>query len=155
MTRSTTKTAGALAVMLLLAAFLAPVGAFATDKSGATIKLFSAGGLSVTEIDTFNLEIWQERLNFEPVEVEVPTVTITDLLDQEGVKKIDFLSMDINGAEPVALSGFDIERFAPELVHVEVNRGKELEEYFAKHGYIRIDEYLKYETAHWYYTPKK
>jgi FkbM family methyltransferase len=127
----------------------------ASDKSGETLKFYSAGGLSATELDTFNLEGWKKRLDFQPKEIEVPTITISDLLDQEGVKKIDFLSMDINGAEPIALAGFDIERFAPDLVHVEVNDADELMAYFEQHGYVRIDEYLKYETSNWYFTPRK
>ena len=126
-----------------------------TNKSGEMITFFAAGGLSATEIDTDNLEWWKQQLDFKPVEVTVPTITITDLLDREGVKKIDFLSIDINGAELVALEGFDIERFAPELVHVEMNHPEELKAYFAKHNYVPIDEYLKWETANWYFTPKK
>ncbi len=128
-----------------------------TDKSGESIKFFSAGGLSASEVDTKNLEHWQELKEFEPKEVEVPTITINDLLDQQGVKKIDFLSMDINGAEPVALAGFDIKRFAPKLVHVEASphRKEELAAYFAKHDYVRIDAYLKYDAINWYFIPKK
>jgi len=127
-----------------------------TDRSGESIKFFSAGGLSATEIDTKNLKRWQELKKFEPAEVEVPTITMNDLLDQEGVTKIDFLSMDINGAEPVALAGFDIERFRPDLVHVEASphRKEELSAYFARHDYVRIDEYLVYDATNWYFTPK-
>ena len=128
-----------------------------TDKSGESIKFFSAGGLSATEIDTKNLKHWQGLKGFEPKEVEVPTITIDDLLAQEGVEKIDFLSMDINGAEPIALAGFDIERFAPDLVHVEASahRQEELTAYFAKHDYVRIEEYLEYDSTNWYFIPGK
>ena len=128
-----------------------------TDKSGETITFFQAGGLSATEIDSKNLKMWQKHKGFETKEVEVPTITMNDLLDREGVKKIDFLSMDINGAEPIALAGFDIKRFAPELVHVEASphRHEELKAYFAKNDYLRIDEYTKYDRTNWYYTPRK
>ncbi len=127
-----------------------------TDKSGESLTLFLAGGLSATELDTKNLGYWKELMGFETKETEVPTITIDDLLALESVKKIDFLSMDINGAEPIALAGFDIERFAPDLVHVEANphRHEELSAYFAKHGYVRIDEYLKYDATNWYFIPK-
>ena len=98
---------------------------------------------------------WQEVQKFEPTEIEVPTITLNDLLDREGVEKIDFLSMDINGAEPIALAGFNIERFAPDMVDVEASphRHEELEAYFAKHGYVRLDEYLKYDKTNWYFVP--
>jgi FkbM family methyltransferase len=129
-----------------------------TDKTGETITFFQAGGLSAAEIDTKNLEAWQEQIEgLEPREVEVPTITINDLLDREGVTKIDFLSMDINGAEPIALAGFDIERFAPKLVHVEASphRHAELKAYFAEHDYARIDAYQEYDMINWYFTPKE
>ena len=45
--------------------------------------------------------------------------------------------------------------FAPELVHVEAQRKEALKAYFAKHDYVQVDEYLKYEVANWYFTPKK
>ena len=125
-----------------------------TDKSGETITFFQAGGLSSTE--TTNIKKWQEKIDFEPKEIVVPTITLNDLLDREGVKKIDFLSIDINGGETVALAGFDIKRFRPELVHIEASphRKAELSEYFASNGYKRIDAYLEHDTINWYFTPK-
>jgi hypothetical protein len=61
-------------------------------------------------------------LGIETVEVLVPTITIDDLLDREGVKKIDFLSVDIHGPHPIAMSVFYIQRFRTELVQIEVHR---------------------------------
>jgi FkbM family methyltransferase len=127
-----------------------------TDKSGETITFLQADAVSATEIDTKNLEHWQSKFGFEPKEITVPTITMNDLLDREGVETFDFLSMDINGMEPIALAAFDIERFRPELVHVEASphRHEELKKYFAEHGYERIDAYLKYDAINWYFTPK-
>jgi FkbM family methyltransferase len=126
-----------------------------TDKSGETIKFHLAGGLSATEADTKNLEMWKEKKKFKTVAVEVPTITMNDLLEREGIEKIDFLSMDINGAEPVALAGFDIERYSPALVHVEASphRHDDLRAYFEKHNYVRIEEYAKHDKTNWYMTP--
>lgn len=89
-------------------------------------------------------------------EIQVPTITLTKLLDDLGVKKIDFLSMDIELSEPQALAGFDIERFAPELVCIEAGQEirPQLLDYFGKHGYERIDEYLSRDKANWYFRRK-
>jgi len=133
-----------------------------TDKSGETITFFQTGtestrtgGTSSTELT--NIKKWQETREVEVSEITVPTITMNELLDREGVKKIDFLSMDINGGETVALKGFDIKRFLPELVHVEASRHRreELTQYFESNGYKRIDEYLKYDGINWYFTPKE
>ena len=51
---------------------------------------------------------------------EVATITLDDLLTREGVTKVDFLTMDIELAEPKALAGFDLQRFRPES---RVHRG--------------------------------
>jgi len=95
-----------------------------------------------------------DELTFE--EIQVSTVTLTRLLEQNGVGKIDFLSMDIEGAELLALAGFDIERFRPELACIEAkpaNREAILK-YFADHGYQRIERYFKYDEHNYYFTPK-
>ena len=90
-------------------------------------------------------------------EIKVPTITLTKLLDDNGIEKIDFLSMDIELSEPPALAGFDIERFKPELVCVEAATPirEQLMEYFTLHGYERIDKYMKHDKVNWYFTPKK
>lgn len=88
--------------------------------------------------------------------IMVPTITLTKALDDQGIKKIDLLSMDIEGSEMPALAGFDIDRFRPELACVESkpqNR-EALLAYFKSHGYHRIDKYLKYDTANWYFTAR-
>ncbi|MFQ5418340.1 MAG: FkbM family methyltransferase [Myxococcota bacterium] len=125
-----------------------------TDESGETVTFYQAGGISSTEL--WNIEQWQKVVgDFEPNVVKAPTITMNDLLDREGVKKIDFLSMDINGGEPAALAGFDIKRFRPDLVMIEVHeRNKEpLSAYFRANGYERIDRYLKYDVTNWYFKP--
>ncbi len=89
-------------------------------------------------------------------EIKVPTITLTRLLEEHGVSKIDFLSIDIEGAEPLALAGFDIDRFKPELVCIEAKpRNREsIMKYFADHGYERIERYLEYDRVNYYFTPK-
>ncbi len=133
-----------------------------TDKSGELITFHQTGddstktgGTSAT--DTTNLEKWQKDLEIEVREITVPTITLNDLLNREGVKKIDYLSMDINGGETVALEGFDIKRFKPQLVSVEasLHRREALLEYFERNGYKRIDKYLEYDKVDWYFAPDK
>ena len=89
--------------------------------------------------------------------VDVPTITLNELLDANDVESIDFLSMDIEQGEPAALAGFDIERFRPELVCIEANLNvrERISAYFEEHGYERIDAYLKHDPVNWYFTPKK
>jgi hypothetical protein len=93
----------------------------------------------------------------EPEEILIETITLDDLLDREGVTKNDLLSMDIEGHEPAALAGFDIERFQPELVVVErtVVRSKDGEDevyrYFERHGYELIAKYEPFDPVNRYF----
>lgn len=93
---------------------------------------------------------------FKGEEREVPSITLNDLLDENKVTKIDFMSVDIEGHEPEAFAGFDIERFKPELLCVEASphNRDELLAYFNAHGYERIDKYLQYDKVNWYFRPK-
>ncbi len=131
-----------------------------TDHSGDIepfYRLINARGLSSAN----NKNHTQREAKYfqSPKECQViyvPTITLTVLLKKNGMSKIDFLSMDIEGGELKALSGFDIKRFKPELVCIEAApkfRGK-IMGYFTRHGYERIDKYLKYDNVNWYFKPK-
>jgi FkbM family methyltransferase len=87
-------------------------------------------------------------------ELEVPSSTLDEVLDGLGVKAIDFLSMDIEEHEPAALAGFDIERFHPAFVCVEAHPTVRdaLWRYFRRHGYVRQDQYLAWDSANWYFA---
>jgi len=94
---------------------------------------------------------------WEHEQIEVPTITLDDLLDHAGVAHIDLLSMDIEMWEPRALAGFDVERFSPELVCIEAHPEvrEAIAAYFADHGYERIEKYLAFDPGNWYFTPKQ
>lgn len=48
-----------------------------------------------------------------------------------------------------------IERFSPELVCIEAAaEQKAILRYFAENGYERIDRYLKFDFANWYFRPR-
>ena len=88
------------------------------------------------------------------VPTRVPATTLDDLLARQEIARIDFLSIDVEGAEPKVLAGFDIQRFKPRLVCIECAENRELiEAYFARHGYERIEEYRRYDSVNWYFCP--
>ena len=92
----------------------------------------------------------------EPDDIlEVPTITLNDLLDAEGIHRIDFLSMDIELHEPRALGGFDIQRFRPALVCVEglLPVRQEILDYFAKHQYVLVGKYIWVDRENLYFAP--
>ena len=129
-----------------------------TDQSNLVETFFMAPnpGLSSTDRDLASGKTFGTKV--EPEEVEIETTTLNDLLNREGVTKIDLLSMDIEGHEPKALAGFDIERFRPELVVIEgqvvAAKEDEVHKYFDAHGYEQIEKYRRFDTVNRYFKPK-
>jgi FkbM family methyltransferase len=125
------------------------------DTSGQKVKFYLAGQLSSTHDD--HLKLFEGAKDFKPKEVEVETITLNDLLAREGVSHFDFMSMDIEEAEPAALAGFDIDKYKPALVGIEAAKPvrEAITKYFTEHNYERIDEYLKYDDVNWWYRPKR
>ncbi len=85
----------------------------------------------------------------------VSTIALGDLLDQEKVPTIDFLSVDIEGAEPEALAGLGLRRHPPELACVEIGSpavGLAVAEQFALAGCREIAAYRAADPINRYYT---
>jgi FkbM family methyltransferase len=125
---------------------------FVSDVSNAQAKLYVlASNPLVSSTD----KSFTERYGRNSKELSVPTITLDDLLDSEGVERIDFMSMDIELHEPKALAGFDIARFAPALVciegHFEVRQ--QIIDYFTRHGYVLVGKYLRADRHNLYFAP--
>jgi len=89
--------------------------------------------------------------------VQIPTISLNDLLNKLRVEKIDFLNMDIELWEPQALAGFDIDKYKPELVCIEAHYQvrEQLLPYFLDYGYVRLDQYFLFDQRNWYFTPRE
>lgn len=127
-----------------------------TDKDGETLTFHVALGNS--SLNERHLENTLKMLEVDgPVpptgEMQVRTSTLDTLLDEARVGRIDFLSMDIEGAEPLALAGFDIQRFRPMLVCIERSDEDSIMRYFAENGYELIEKYLRVDKLNWYFRP--
>jgi len=88
--------------------------------------------------------------------IYIPTITLNELLENDNISEIDFLSMDIEGGELLALAGFNIEKFKPKLVCIERGESSpaKMLDYFTKHHYERIGKYRIYDHLNWYFKPR-
>jgi len=131
-----------------------------TDHSGTKDFFYrlSDNGVWYSSVDKrFVEKVAKSRNDIKSVyqKLEVPTITLTELLEKSEISKIDFLSMDIEGGEPKALAGFDINRFRPELVCIEAHSNKRtIMKYFTRNGYEFIEKYLIYDNLNLYFRPK-
>jgi FkbM family methyltransferase len=87
---------------------------------------------------------------------EVTTTTLDDILDRLGFRRIDFLSMDIELAEPKALAGFSIERFLPRLVAIEAHPPvrQQILDYFTGHDYSLVGKYWRVDSENFWFAPR-
>jgi FkbM family methyltransferase len=69
----------------------------------------------------------------------VPMVPLNDILAKCGITKIDYMSVDVEGAEYMALCNFDFDKYPTEIFEVENNYGrKDVEALMTSKGYEKI-----------------
>ena len=102
------------------------------------------GLMSVTlqsEIKNEDREIWVSRgesfTDRVRQEIEVPTATLSQLLDKHDIKVVDLLLLDVEGAEIEVLKGLDFSRHAPKYIVAEDNYSETVEIFLNTVGYIR------------------
>ena len=130
------------------------VAMFAADIDGTTIPFFVPTN-QMSNLVASSAESHPASMGLTVSKTEVPTATLNMLLTQAGIANIDFLSMDIELAEPKALAGFDIERFAPSFVCIEAHDTvrQEILDYFQSHGYVVVSRYLRADVMNLYFQP--
>lgn len=70
--------------------------------------------------------------------IQVPAQTLDSMLEEAHAPELDFVSIDVEGAEMDVLHGFDIRRWKPRIVVIESNskvRLPAIRDYFVRHGY--------------------
>jgi FkbM family methyltransferase len=125
---------------------------FVSDVSDQTAKLYVLRDSPLVASSDPNFV----RRFGNPDEVrDVPTVSLSDLLDREQVKAVDFLSIDIELHEPQALRGFDIARFKPSLVCIEALEPvrQQILDYFTAHDYVIVGKYVWVDRENLYFKP--
>jgi FkbM family methyltransferase len=121
------------------------------DDSSATLYVPTDGHHRVSSQDRGFAESFGSTTDA----VSVRTVTLDTVLSRTGVKRLDFLNMDIELAEPKALAGFSIDRFKPRLACIEAHAGvrQQILDYFVAHGYALITKYLGVDRDNYWFAP--
>ncbi len=77
------------------------------------------GAMRSPDADADHVRRGGEIQNIETHEVKVPAMALSDILDQHGIRDVDFLSLDVEGYELPALQGLDFVRHRPAWMLVE------------------------------------
>jgi FkbM family methyltransferase len=112
--------------------------------------------LYVTDVDgvaSYDREFTERWGDVTPT--TTTTSTLDDVLDRLKINRIDFLSMDIELAEPQALAGFSINRFRPSLVAVEAHAEvrQQILDYFARNEYALVGRYWRVDSQNFWFAP--
>lgn len=103
------------------------------SQHGTTMKLAKLGGISTIRADRFEND--RRYGEYETVNV----VTLNSVLETESLNSIDFISIDVEGAEMDVLAGFDIDRWKPPLVLIEDHiENDDIHNLMKHHGYRRV-----------------
>lgn len=78
-------------------------------------------------------------------EISVPGRTLTSILDEVGERKIDLLSLDVEGYELAVLQGLNFDKYQPEYILIEANFLEEIDEHLTSYGYKNIDQFSEHD----------
>jgi FkbM family methyltransferase len=98
-----------------------------TCFNAACVSTERAGGLvTMVDRDLMSVTLGQQpkseeerRLLGRQRTVQVATATISSLIDRAGYQRVDFMSIDVEGAEISLLGGLDFERHTPSWALIE------------------------------------
>lgn len=100
----------------------------APEAAGPPASLLSQRGLSTLH--------FKPGRNMNGSVIQVPTATLNDVLAKAGIDHVDFLSIDVEGAEPDVLRGLDFARYQPKLVLMDdLDRFGETRRLMARNNY--------------------
>ena len=130
------------------------VAMFASDVTGERVKFFVPNNQE-SKLLASSTSAGISREGFTVGQTEVPTSTLDDLLEQANINHVNFVSMDVELAEPKALKGFNVERYRPDLVCIEAHQEtrQAILDYFRRHGYVLVGKYLRIDVKNLYFRP--
>ena len=87
--------------------------------------------------------------------LEARTTTLDSILERYRIDHVDFLSMDIELAEPDALAGLSPDRFRLQLACVEGHAQvrQQIIDYFAEKGFVLLGRYLRADSRNLWFAP--
>ncbi|MGX6446621.1 FkbM family methyltransferase [Patulibacter sp. S7RM1-6] len=90
-----------------------------TMRYGGLMSMVAGTRVAATDDESWTRQVSALGLE-EPYELDVPSRTLSSILDEANITELDLLSLDIEGYEIPALAGLDLRRHAPRWALIEV-----------------------------------
>ncbi len=94
----------------------------AVTQEPGDITAYSFGYQSA--IDTTNKEMaeqWSKTFKKSYKKIKVPARRLSDILEETNIGKVDYINIDVEGAEMGVLNSLDFKKTAPELMSIEIH----------------------------------
>lgn len=105
------------------------------------------GGMRSAEEEDTHIATGLEMQKLEGYETVAPCATLSDILDQCGVTRVDLLSLDVEGFEAQALAGLDLSRHCPTFILVEARYRADVDARLLPH-YEVVDELSHHDVLY-------
>lgn len=107
------------------------------------------GAQKSEEADDNHVQKWlnheqKKRNDIESYEIQVPARTLTSVLDECNIDKIDFFSLDVEGYELNVLKGLDFNKYRPKYMLIEARYKDEIEQYISEF-YVEVDQFSHHD----------
>jgi len=125
-----------------------------SSTSGENIDFYKSEETGLSSVNEWIADGKLLGIKLQNEKKSTPTIALNDLFDREGISTINLLSIDVEGHELEVLAGLDLNRFAPELIVIEVllfNREKAMR-HLQQYGYHPIKRYEALDKINMYFT---
>jgi FkbM family methyltransferase len=106
------------------------------------------GGLGSEQDELEHVRLGSEVQGIAVREVVCPARTLSSILDQHGIARVDLLSLDVEGYELDVLRGIDLSRHRPEWMLIEARFREAIDMYLRPWDYLTVAELSHHDVLY-------